>query len=52
MIETGKRIPEVAEELGVRPGTLQSWVSLATQRFAVLRPSGTGGGGERPAARE
>jgi transposase len=27
VIETGKPIPEVAEELGVNPGTLHSWVS-------------------------
>ncbi|MFJ3309642.1 transposase [Streptomyces sp. NPDC086549] len=27
VIETGKPIPEVAEELGVHPGTLHSWVS-------------------------
>ncbi len=27
VIETGKSIPEVAEELGVHPGTLHSWVS-------------------------
>lgn len=27
VIETGKPIPEVAEDLGVHPGTLHSWVS-------------------------
>ncbi|MGW7674687.1 transposase [Streptomyces sp. NPDC054775] len=27
--ETGKPIPEVAEEFGVHPGTLHSWVSRA-----------------------
>ncbi|MFD1276141.1 transposase [Streptomyces kaempferi] len=27
MIETGRPIPEVAEELGVHSGTLHSWVS-------------------------
>ncbi|GAU71493.1 putative transposase [Streptomyces sp. NBRC 110611] len=27
VIETGKPIPQVAEELGVHPGTLHSWVS-------------------------
>ncbi|MGW2815617.1 transposase [Streptomyces sp. NPDC001415] len=27
VIETGRPIPEVAEELGVRSGTLHSWVS-------------------------
>ncbi|MEU9478765.1 helix-turn-helix domain-containing protein [Streptomyces sp. NPDC048191] len=27
MIETGKPIPEVAEDLGVHPGTLHNWVS-------------------------
>lgn len=27
--ETGKPIPEVAEDLGVHPGTLHSWVSRA-----------------------
>nr|WP_234342846.1 helix-turn-helix domain-containing protein [Streptomyces fulvoviolaceus] len=39
--ETGKPIPEVAEELGVNPGTLHSWVSrcrrngsAAADRFA------------------
>ncbi|WP_307791418.1 transposase [Streptomyces actuosus] len=29
MTETGKPIPEVAEDLGVHPGTLHSWVSRA-----------------------
>ncbi|WWR51393.1 transposase [Streptomyces sp. SCSIO 30461] len=29
MAETGKPIPEVAEKLGVHPGTLHSWVSRA-----------------------
>ncbi|MEU6184287.1 transposase [Streptomyces coeruleorubidus] len=27
VMETGKPIPEVAEELGINPGTLHSWVS-------------------------
>ncbi|MFD1659215.1 transposase [Streptomyces caeni] len=27
--ETGKPIPEVAEDLGIRSGTLHSWVSRA-----------------------
>ncbi|MFF3748673.1 transposase [Streptomyces kronopolitis] len=27
VIETGKPVPEVAEELGIHPGTLHSWVS-------------------------
>lgn len=27
VIETGNPIPEVAEELGVNPGTLHSWIS-------------------------
>ncbi|MFE1895150.1 transposase [Streptomyces yangpuensis] len=27
--ETGKAIPQVAEELGINPGTLHSWVSRA-----------------------
>ncbi|MFE9313447.1 transposase [Streptomyces sp. NPDC006706] len=27
--ETGKPIPEVAEDLGIHPGTLHSWVSRA-----------------------
>ena len=27
VIETGKSVPEVAEELGIHPGTLHSWVS-------------------------
>ncbi|MFE7808893.1 transposase, partial [Streptomyces sp. NPDC057430] len=27
VIETGRLIPEVAEELGVHSGTLHSWVS-------------------------
>ncbi|MCC9707385.1 transposase [Streptomyces sp. MNU76] len=27
VIETGKPVPEVAEELGINPGTLHSWVS-------------------------
>ncbi|MFJ8159102.1 transposase [Streptomyces sp. NPDC094468] len=29
VIETGRPIPEVAEELGVHSGTLHSWVSRA-----------------------
>ncbi|MET9915234.1 transposase [Streptomyces sp. NPDC006476] len=39
--ETGKPIPEVAEELGVHPGTLHSWVSRpsATARRRRTRPS-------------
>ncbi|MFD4123593.1 transposase, partial [Streptomyces sp. NPDC098085] len=27
VIETGRSVPEVAEELGVHSGTLHSWVS-------------------------
>ncbi|WP_258193260.1 transposase [Streptomyces sp. MA5143a] len=29
MTETGKPIPEVAEDLGIHPETLHSWVSRA-----------------------
>ncbi|MCX4474882.1 transposase [Streptomyces cellulosae] len=44
--ETGKPIPEVAEDLGIHPGTLHSWVSRArrngapsSDRPAVAEPS-------------
>ncbi|MFD7339698.1 transposase [Streptomyces violascens] len=37
VIETGRPIPEVAEELGVRSGTLHSWVSR-WRRCPVRRP--------------
>jgi transposase len=45
--ETGKPIPEVAEDLGIHPGTLDSWVSRArrngspsSDRPVVAEPSG------------
>jgi transposase len=46
--ETGKPIPEVAEDLGIHPGTLHSWVSRARRNgspssdrpVAELSPSG------------
>ncbi|MFD0297315.1 transposase [Streptomyces sp. NPDC127061] len=44
VIETGKPIPQVAEELGVHPGTLHSWVSR-------WRRNGSASSG-RPAAAE
>ncbi|MFD7168511.1 transposase [Streptomyces violascens] len=37
VIERGRPIPEVAEELGVRSGTLHSWVSR-WRRCPVRRP--------------
>lgn len=39
--ETGKPIPEVAEDLGIHPRTLHSWVSRApAQRVTVVGPAG------------
>lgn len=38
--ETGKPIPEVAEGLGIHPGTLHSWVTSEAQRVAVVGPAG------------
>ncbi|MCX4510540.1 transposase [Streptomyces sp. NBC_01619] len=48
--ETGKSIPEVAEELGVHPGTLHSWVSRAKRNGSssdtpVQASAGAGSGG-------
>jgi transposase len=49
--ETGKPIPEVAEELGVHPGTLHSWVSRAKRNGSpssdtpVQASAGAGSGG-------
>ncbi len=49
--ETGKPIPEVAEELGVYPGTLHSWVSRAKRNGSpssdtpVQAAAGAGSGG-------
>ncbi|MFF7988116.1 transposase [Streptomyces sp. NPDC007901] len=41
--ETGKPVPEVAEDLGVRPGTLHSWVSRARRNGSPsIRPTGRG----------
>lgn len=46
MTETGEPIPEVAEDLGVHPGTLHSWVSRARRNGPpssdrpVAEPSG------------
>ncbi|WDO11378.1 transposase (plasmid) [Streptomyces murinus] len=40
VIETGRPIPEVAEELGVHSGTLHSWVSRWRRNgSALLRPA-------------
>ncbi|MFE0583362.1 transposase [Streptomyces sp. NPDC058874] len=47
--ETGKPVPEVAEDLGVHPGTLHSWVSRARRNGSpssdrlVAEPSSSGG---------
>ncbi|MFK0295551.1 transposase [Streptomyces sp. NPDC090442] len=40
LIETRKAIPEVAEELGVHPGTLHSWSrgGAATARLPLTGP--------------
>ncbi|MDH2394020.1 transposase [Streptomyces sp. HNM0663] len=51
MTEIGKPIPEVAEELGVHPGTLHSWVSRAKRDGSpssdtpVQASAGSGSGG-------
>ncbi|MFJ9800003.1 transposase [Streptomyces wuyuanensis] len=51
MTETGKPIPEVAEDLGVHPGTLHSWVSRAKRNGSpssdspVQASAGAGSGG-------
>lgn len=50
--ETGKPIPEVAEDLGVHPGTLHSWVSRAKRNGspssdAPVRASAVAGSGGR-----
>ncbi|MFE2179236.1 transposase [Streptomyces sp. NPDC059455] len=47
VIETGKPIPEVAEELGVNPGTLHSWVSRWRRNGTATsdRPVETAAGG-------
>ncbi|MDI9883725.1 transposase [Streptomyces sp. HNM0645] len=38
--ETGKPIPEVAEDLGIHPGTLHSWVSRARRNVVAVGPAG------------
>ncbi|MFC9949103.1 transposase [Streptomyces prasinus] len=51
--ETGKPIPEVAENLDIHPGTLHSWVSRARRNGSPSSgapggpptPPGRGGGG-------
>ncbi|WP_055495522.1 transposase [Streptomyces sp. TP-A0356] len=47
VIETGKPIPEVAEDLGVHPGTLHSWVSRWRRNGSAScdRPAPAGSGG-------
>ncbi|QNP69611.1 transposase [Streptomyces roseirectus] len=47
VIETGKPVPEVAEELGVHPGTLHSWVSRWRRNGSVSsdRPAEPAPGG-------
>lgn len=51
--ETGKPIPEVAEDLGIHPGTLHSWVLAgAAQRVAVDGPVCGRAGGWWPTAGE
>lgn len=47
VVETGRPIPEVAEELGVHPGTLHSWVSRWRRNGSASsdRPAGPAPGG-------
>ncbi|MEU9057166.1 transposase [Streptomyces sp. NPDC048384] len=47
VIETGKPIPEVAEELGISPGTLHSWVSRWRRHGSATsgRPAEAAAGG-------
>ncbi|MGW1260236.1 transposase, partial [Streptomyces sp. NPDC002513] len=47
VIETGKPVPDVAEELGVNPGTLHSWVSRWRRNGTASsdRPAQTAAGG-------
>ncbi|MPY33491.1 transposase [Streptomyces adustus] len=47
VIETGKPVPEVAEELGISPGTLHSWVSRWRRNGTASsdRPAQTAAGG-------
>lgn len=47
VIGTGKPVPEVAEELGVNPGTLHSWVSRWRRNRTASsdRPAQTAAGG-------
>lgn len=52
VIETGRPVPEVAEELGVHSGTLHSWVSRwrrngTTSSDRPVQPTAASGGGGR-----
>ncbi|MCX4428608.1 transposase [Streptomyces mirabilis] len=49
VIETGRPIPEVAEELGVRSGTLHSWVSRWRRNGSASsdRPAPAASGGRQ-----
>ncbi|MER8091602.1 transposase [Streptomyces sp. NPDC087532] len=39
VIETGRSVPEVAEELGVHSGTLHSWASRSASSGRPAEPS-------------
>ncbi|WP_432034354.1 transposase [Streptomyces antibioticus] len=55
VIETGKPVGDVAEELGINPGTLHSWVSLWRRNGTTSsdRPAQAASGGRvREAERE
>ncbi|WP_345597504.1 transposase [Streptomyces marokkonensis] len=50
MVETGRPVGDVAEELGINPGTLHSWVSRwrrngTTSSDRPVPPAAAGGGG-------
>ncbi|MFJ9543271.1 transposase [Streptomyces sp. NPDC101225] len=58
VVETGKPVGEVAEELGINPGTLHSWVSrwrrngtTSSDRPAQPAAASAGGGRMREAER-
>ncbi|MDX2680412.1 transposase [Streptomyces sp. NY05-11A] len=52
VVETGRSAGEVAEELGINPGTLHSWVSRwrrngTTSSDRPVQPTASSGGGGR-----
>jgi transposase len=57
VVETGRSAGEVAEELGINPGTLHSWVSRwrrngTTSSDRPVQPTAAGGGGGGGRVRE